>query len=241
MVIVTNRLEKNQGPDQDAGETVCAQTEGIVRMAEKRDLDKTYKDTWIRRSRNLNAMGIKTYEEFLASHYWVSIKEKARTRAHFRVCKGCGSQNGIELHHKSYKWIGTKNELLAVIPLCGNCHKAIHEVAKHLSVAVRLPGKKARTAIRKRIEARRVPDDATARQAIGITVGTVSGGVSRANCAKYGIESPLSAGWASRLESRIESFVEIGMTVAAAMSHIQADAVLSRRLIRHVPLSPAPS
>jgi len=100
--------------------------------------DRTYEDTWVRRSKALSDMGFKSYVEFLASDYWAGVKAKARRRPHNRKCRTCGSTGPLEFHHRSYKMLGTKDELLNVIALCRKCHSRVHEVAADAGMSVRL-------------------------------------------------------------------------------------------------------
>ena len=106
-------------------------------------LDVTYSDTWKTRSNNLSM----PYSEFLKSDHWLAVKKKAALRKDkYGSCEVCGTTKNIELHHTSYKWIGTKNELCNVIPLCRTHHQKVHDVAKETGTSVR----RATIAVRKR-------------------------------------------------------------------------------------------
>ena len=100
-------------------------------------LDKTYSDTWNTREQRLKELGT-TYKDFLQSAYWLDVKTKAQSRLAYRCCKVCGSISGIDLHHTSYKWLGTKDELRCVVPLCRKHHESIHNLAKSKQISVRL-------------------------------------------------------------------------------------------------------
>ena len=76
-------------------------------------LDDTYEDTWIRRSEKLKESGM-SYIEYLNSEHWFSVKEKASKRSNYKCCEICGCSK-VELHHTSYKWIMTKDELRTII------------------------------------------------------------------------------------------------------------------------------
>jgi hypothetical protein len=100
-----------------------------------RKLDKTYFDTWKTRSEFLDI----PYSEFITSDYWRNVKKKALSRGDvYRKCRFCGSSRNIDLHHTSYKWIGTKDELRNVIPLCREHHEEVHTFAKENKVSVRV-------------------------------------------------------------------------------------------------------
>lgn len=101
----------------------------------KKDLDNTYDDTWNTRLNNLDC----SYEEFLKSDHWLKVKQKARSRHKtYGCCSFCGSRDNIELHHTSYKWIGTKDELRNVVPLCREHHEQVHSYAREKMVSVRI-------------------------------------------------------------------------------------------------------
>jgi 5-methylcytosine-specific restriction endonuclease McrA len=107
-----------------------------------RDLDRSYSETWQRRSKRLKELGYNSYAEFLESDYWAGVKAKARRRKHFRVCKMCGSTKNINLHHRSYKQLGQVHELINIVALCQECHKSIHDVAAGSAVSVRIATRK---------------------------------------------------------------------------------------------------
>ena len=104
-------------------------------QSKERVLDLTHDDTWRTRSKNLKT----TYEEFLQSDHWKQVKKKALSRKKtYGKCQICGTDKNIDLHHTSYKWIGTKHELRNVIPLCRRHHNEVHEYAKRTGYSVRI-------------------------------------------------------------------------------------------------------
>ncbi len=98
------------------------------------ELDEIYADTWLRRDINLGQI---TYEEYLKSDNWNSVKAKANKRLNYKKCEFCDSQE-VELHHTSYKWIMTREELRVIISLCREHHQEIHDLAKAENISVRL-------------------------------------------------------------------------------------------------------
>lgn len=86
-------------------------------------------------------MGITSYQEFLASDYWAGVKAKARSRRNYKQCTLCGSKGHVELHHRSYKLMGTLHELMNVIAACHSCHERIHDYARSANVSVRIATK----------------------------------------------------------------------------------------------------
>ncbi len=104
------------------------------------ELDEIYADTWDRRSINLGKM---TYGEYLLSDHWKVVKLKAYKRPNYKKCEFCDSTK-IELHHTSYKWVLTDNELRCIIALCRDHHQEIHDLAKSSKISVRLAGNELR-------------------------------------------------------------------------------------------------
>lgn len=99
-----------------------------------KDLDEIYADTWGRRDVMLGGV---MYRDYLQSEHWASVKKKARSRPNYKKCECCDSQD-IELHHTSYKWINSPNELRTIVALCRTHHQEVHDVAKATGVSVRL-------------------------------------------------------------------------------------------------------
>lgn len=99
-------------------------------------LDECYSDTWVRRDAALSKFGL-TYKEFLASDHWLNVKIKAMKRSNYHKCTFCSNRK-IELHHTSYKWLFTKDELRNVIALCREHHEEIHNYAKSHNMSVRI-------------------------------------------------------------------------------------------------------
>jgi hypothetical protein len=106
----------------------------------KDDLDEIYADTWDRRAEKL---GDRTYQEFLASDHWAHYRKLASGRLNYQKCEFC-SCTEVELHHTSYKWIWSKDELRGVISLCRRHHQEVHDLAKTQGISVRLATNKLR-------------------------------------------------------------------------------------------------
>lgn len=100
------------------------------------DLDYTLNDTYRRRDEVLKQIGM-TYEQFLKSDHWLQTKHKASKRANYQRCERCKCQH-VELHHVSYKSLGTDDELRNVLAFCRTCHQMIHDLAELTGVSVRL-------------------------------------------------------------------------------------------------------
>jgi hypothetical protein len=103
-------------------------------MPNNDDLDEIYADTWNRRTTNLGGM---SYAEYLKSDHWRSLKVKASRRPNYLKCEFCSSTD-TELHHTSYKWIMTEQELRVIMSLCRAHHQEVHDAAKSCDISVRV-------------------------------------------------------------------------------------------------------
>lgn len=87
------------------------------------------------RKQKLNENGYSDYKEYLQSDEWKTIKEniKSRKGAKWNLCNLCTTPNNLEVHHSSYKVIGTVNTHNTVKILCRSCHQQIHDLCKENS------------------------------------------------------------------------------------------------------------
>jgi hypothetical protein len=97
--------------------------------------DKTFLDTWAKREKRLNGL---SYEEYLKSDEWREIKAKARLRPFYSQCFICQVKGRLEIHHRSYRFIHSKDPMRDLIALCRNCHECIHWCSKVKRVSVRV-------------------------------------------------------------------------------------------------------
>jgi len=98
------------------------------------DLDQTFEDTWKTRSDRLGGL---SYAKYLESQEWREVRAKAAKRPHYQACWHFGSTEGLEIHHRSYKWIGTKHAMRGLVALCRECHQRTHDYAKGNRISVR--------------------------------------------------------------------------------------------------------
>ena len=98
-------------------------------------LDKTYADTWKTRR---ETMGNADYSAYLSSPEWQRIRATAKKRPHYQKCWICGAIHGLEIHHRSYKWVGTEHAMRGLVAVCRTCHQKIHDYAKLKGISVRL-------------------------------------------------------------------------------------------------------
>lgn len=109
-------------------------------MSIENKLDEVYIDTWDTRKERLRG---KTYTQYLQSNHWQDVKNKAESRPNYKKCEFCSSKQ-VELHHTTYKWMYTVNELRAIVSLCRKHHQEIHDLAKTTNVSVRVATNKLR-------------------------------------------------------------------------------------------------
>lgn len=97
-------------------------------------LDWDYSDTWKTRAITL---GGQSYADYLKSPEWATVKAKAASRPHYKRCYACGATDNLDIHHRSYKWIGTQHAMRGLVALCRDCHGKTHDLAKQRRVSVR--------------------------------------------------------------------------------------------------------
>jgi len=71
-------------------------------------------------------LGKRKYKSHLKSKHWKEIREFFKGKP----CTKCNSKENINIHHLTYRFLGTKKERDSCIPLCKYCHKDVHEYAK---------------------------------------------------------------------------------------------------------------
>lgn len=69
--------------------------------------------------------GYTSYAAFLASDYWRTFGNSVRNLN----CFGCGSSVRLQVHHITYKRLGSELKT-DVVTLCSRCHVEVHEIAK---------------------------------------------------------------------------------------------------------------
>lgn len=69
-----------------------------------------------------------TYKMYLSTPYWQLVSNLARRKAKYK-CQLCGSNESLNVHHKTYKHKGFEiMNMDDLIVLCQNCHQKFHEV-----------------------------------------------------------------------------------------------------------------
>jgi 5-methylcytosine-specific restriction endonuclease McrA len=68
--------------------------------------------------------GISSYEDYLRSDLWKSIRTKVLTRANFECA--CCSRRATQVHHRDYRpRVLSGQDLSPLIPLCAECHNIV--------------------------------------------------------------------------------------------------------------------
>ncbi len=73
---------------------------------------------------HINNLPNKEYKDYLDSYKWKKIRKKAIKT--YESCVLCGSENDMEVHHRTYA--NFKNESITrdLIVLCSRCHAKYH-------------------------------------------------------------------------------------------------------------------
>lgn len=72
-----------------------------------------------------------TYTDYLKSVLWKRFRSWA-IEFYGRRCEFCGSENGLSVHHWTYKRLG-RERIDDVGVYCRECHKLIHDLQKQQS------------------------------------------------------------------------------------------------------------
>lgn len=95
--------------------------------------ENTLKDTYSIRLRQLKGV---SYDDYLKSKRWASIKRRIKKDPNNRVCAKCKSKKKLNLHHLTYKNLNTENDHLDIIVFCEVCHKTIHDISNQKDLSV---------------------------------------------------------------------------------------------------------
>lgn len=91
------------------------------------------KDIYKQRNKILKDLGYLDYNEYLKSEEWSIIKSKIKMRKgkKWTECNICNNKHNLDVHHSSYKVIGTTNPGNTVKILCRECHYKLHNYCKN--------------------------------------------------------------------------------------------------------------
>ena len=78
----------------------------------------------------------KSYDAYLRSREWFTVRARLRSRPGYDSCHACGSRRDIEMHHTTYAYIHTKDPARGVIPLCDDCHESVHAYARDFRLSI---------------------------------------------------------------------------------------------------------
>lgn len=66
----------------------------------------------------------KAYDAYIRSPEWSRLRRQALEK-HGSVCRGCGSTEALEVHHRTYERLG-REELSDLVIFCDTCHEGVH-------------------------------------------------------------------------------------------------------------------
>lgn len=124
-----------------------------MKTKRQRDQEWSFIRRYAKRNEILKKMGM-TYEEYLRSGIWATIKLKVLKRRRAGVefwnrCNSCGAEDvPFQLHHTRYNKIH-KPVLSGIVPLCGRCHHLLHKIQFENRIGLGLAKKKAVRAVKK--------------------------------------------------------------------------------------------
>jgi 5-methylcytosine-specific restriction endonuclease McrA len=82
--------------------------------------DSGYSKEWIKQN----------YDKYLKSAHWQDVRRRYKaSKLHKDACYACGTSEGLQLHHKTYKRVG-RERLNDLLYLCGDCHSKVHQVLR---------------------------------------------------------------------------------------------------------------
>ena len=74
--------------------------------------------------KRLKLLGYSSYYEYLKSDHWKNFK-KYYYKYNPKICASCGSQEKLNLHHRTYKNLG-RETFKDIICFCESCHNKKH-------------------------------------------------------------------------------------------------------------------
>jgi len=101
--------------------------------------ENNYNDVFLVRDAILRVNGYSSYDEFLRSDYWRSIKLKVKQpkyKGNYDHCWICRTSENLDLHHENYRYLLTKHELRSIKALCRGCHNLVHEIAAQKNITL---------------------------------------------------------------------------------------------------------
>lgn len=83
---------------------------------------------WKARNQRLADLGFESYDDYLASSRWNTLRMEACRLAEER-CQLCNKSGVLHVHHRSYARLGTSQERKDLVVLCERCHEKFHGIA----------------------------------------------------------------------------------------------------------------
>jgi hypothetical protein len=96
------------------------------------------------RNNLLSDYGFSSYQDFLKSEFWRVMRNELRQKPKYQKCYCCGSKDGIELHHFTYKDFLDGASRRNIVPTCGDCHEKIHQISRDRNTSFKLAARRLR-------------------------------------------------------------------------------------------------
>lgn len=71
------------------------------------------------------------YLDFMNTEEWQQIRELVLARAHNK-CEDCGADGPLDVHHKTYRNFGGKEQLSDLVAVCRPCHERRGRIRKQI-------------------------------------------------------------------------------------------------------------
>lgn len=81
------------------------------------------------REENREALEYVHYQSYIVSDTWREVRRRYFASKMPKGCQGCGA-SAVDLHHRSYTNLGAE-KLHDLVPVCRECHEAIHAYVKN--------------------------------------------------------------------------------------------------------------
>jgi hypothetical protein len=75
------------------------------------------------------------YEKYIQSKHWAA-KRSLRLKIDDNKCQGCGKQESLHVHHKTYVRLGNEDAENDLITLCELCHDFVHKMHKQWTLSL---------------------------------------------------------------------------------------------------------
>ena len=71
-------------------------------------------------------IGYNSYKDYLDGSHWKDLKNRYQKSKLLKVCRVCGTNKQLVLHHRTYNFLGQEHISIHVHLVCRRCHELIH-------------------------------------------------------------------------------------------------------------------